>query len=135
MSKTKILWGAVGMVMGIAASTWSADITWVSFHESDAPSGAAAGAGYENASDIGYTNLLMENGHNVTRFLTHEPLSGEDLGILNGSDLVVNQPFSEQRPLRSARRLEHPGNRPSDRDVRVHSSQQSPEPDGRNHHG
>jgi hypothetical protein len=67
----------------------AANITWVSFHATDAPSSAAAGAGYTEAPDIGYTDLLTANGHNVTRFLTHEPLTADELNTLNASDLVI----------------------------------------------
>ena len=45
--------------------------------------------GLTEAADIGYTNLLSEDGHSVTRFLTHEPLTEDDLNLLNGSDLVI----------------------------------------------
>lgn len=76
------------LVLG-GSSAWGANVTWVSFHDTDAASEAAAGAGLTEAADIGYTNLLSENGHNVTRFLTHEPLTEDDLSLLNGSDLVV----------------------------------------------
>ncbi|MCA9214311.1 MAG: PEP-CTERM sorting domain-containing protein [Planctomycetales bacterium] len=78
---------AIGLLLGVAAN--AADITWVSFHDTDGPSGAAAGAGLTDASDIGYTNLLSANGHNVTRFLTHEPLTGAEIDSLNASDLVI----------------------------------------------
>lgn len=67
----------------------AADITWVSFHETDGPSADAAGAGMTAAADIGYTDLLSANGHNVTRFLTREPLTVADIDQLNASDLVI----------------------------------------------
>jgi hypothetical protein len=73
----------------IAGRLPAANITWVSFHATDAPSSAAAGAGYTEAPDIGYTDLLAANGHNVSRFLTHEPLTADDLNTLNASDLVI----------------------------------------------
>ena len=67
----------------------SADVTWVSFHDSDSPSADAAAAGLTAAADIGYTDLLTANGHSVTRFLTHEPLTVADIDQLNASDLVI----------------------------------------------
>ena len=76
-------------VLFACASAHAAEITWVSFHDTDGPSADAAGAGLTEAADIGYTNLLSSNGHNVTRFLTHEPLSADDLNQLNASDLVI----------------------------------------------
>ncbi|MCA9199713.1 MAG: PEP-CTERM sorting domain-containing protein [Planctomycetales bacterium] len=76
-------------VLGTALSANAADITWVSFHDTDAASAAAAGAGLTNAADIGYTDLLSANGHSVSRFLTHEPLSADDINVLNASDLVI----------------------------------------------
>ena len=73
----------------VCSAAFAADVTWVSFHDTDAPSTAAADAGLTAAPDIGYTNLLSDNGHNVTRFATHEPLTSDDLALLNASDLVV----------------------------------------------
>ena len=67
----------------------AADISWVSFHDTDAASPDAAAAGLTDASDIGYTNLLSANGHNVSRFLTREPLTSADIDQLNASDLVI----------------------------------------------
>ncbi len=79
-----------GACILFACSTSSAvDVTWVSFHETDAPSQDAADAGLTSAADIGYTDLLSSNGHNVTRFLTHEPLTVDDINQLNASDLVI----------------------------------------------
>ena len=70
------------------APALGANITWVSFHDTDAPSQAAADAGFTQAPDIGYTDLLSANGHSVTRFLTGD-LTNDDLPQLNGSDLVI----------------------------------------------
>lgn len=73
----------------MGASCNAADITWVSFHDTDAASADAAAAGLTDAADIGYTNLLSSNGHSVTRFLTREPLTSADIDQLNASDLVI----------------------------------------------
>jgi hypothetical protein len=65
----------------------SADIAWVSFHPADnQPSTDAATAGFTEAPDVGYTKLLTDNGHKVTRFVT----SGTpDVARLNTFDLVI----------------------------------------------
>lgn len=77
------------LVLGMVGSASAANITFVSFHDSDAPSQAAADAGLTEASDIGYTDMLTGAGHTVTRFLTHEPLTADDISQLNASDLVI----------------------------------------------
>lgn len=65
----------------------SAKIAWVSLHSaSDAPSSAAAAAGFTQAPDVAYTDLLTANGHQVTRIVT----SGTpDAALLNAFDLVI----------------------------------------------
>jgi len=65
----------------------SARIAWVSFHRADdAPSAAAATAGFTSASDIGYTDLITASGHQITRIVT----SGTpDVALLNAFDLVI----------------------------------------------
>jgi hypothetical protein len=65
----------------------SARIAWVSFHSaSNAPSATAAATGFTNAPDVGYTDLLAANGHQVTRVVT----SGTpDATFLNAFDLVI----------------------------------------------
>ncbi len=64
-----------------------AKIVWVSFHGADdVPSGGAAGAGFTEAPDKGYTDLLKANGYNVLRYVqTKTP----DPAILNVADLVI----------------------------------------------
>jgi hypothetical protein len=65
----------------------SAKIAWISFHSADdRPSSAAATAGFTNASDVAYTQLLRANGHNVTRFVTS---GNPDAALLNAFDLVI----------------------------------------------
>ena len=62
-------------------------IAWVSFHSADdAPSANAAAAGFTEAPDAGYTQLLESKGYNVIRYLT----SGTpDAAALNAADLVI----------------------------------------------
>jgi len=73
-------------LLGTAAAAPSPQITWVSFHASDAPSTAAAGVGFTEAPDKGYTDLLKANGYAVVRYLqTGTP----DLGVINASNLVI----------------------------------------------
>ena len=79
----------------------AADITWVSFHETDAPSPAAAEAGLTAAADIGYTDLLSSNGHNVTRFLTHEPLTAPRDRSVERIRSGHHRPIGKQWALRS----------------------------------
>lgn len=64
-----------------------ANIVWVSFHPGDdEPSAAAATAGFTNASDVAYTQLLREAGHQVTRYVT---TATPDVDQLNTFDLVI----------------------------------------------
>jgi hypothetical protein len=62
-------------------------IIWVSFHGADdEPAGGAAGAGFTEAPDKAYTDLLTANGYNVTRYIT---TSSPDPDVLNAADLVI----------------------------------------------
>lgn len=64
-----------------------ANIVWVSFHPADeTPSGAAAGAGFTQAPDVAYTQLLRAAGHTVTRYVT---TATPDTAALNAYDLVI----------------------------------------------
>ncbi len=67
------------------------DIVFVSFHDTDGPSEAAAAADppLAEAADKGYTDLLTANGHNVTRWLTRDDPTADDLAALNAADLVI----------------------------------------------
>ncbi len=59
----------------------AASIAWVSFHGADnAPSAGAAGAGFTEAPDKGYTDVLQAAGHTVTRIVTTDnaPPAGLD---------------------------------------------------------
>jgi hypothetical protein len=63
-------------------------VIWVSFHDAadDAPSANAAAAGFTEAPDKAYTDLLTANGYDVTRFLT---TGTPDVNVLNAADLVI----------------------------------------------
>lgn len=65
----------------------AADIAWVSFHPADdTPAADALAAGFTEAPDIGYTDLLTANGHAVTRVLTS---GAPDVSALENFDLVI----------------------------------------------
>lgn len=67
--------------------TGALNIAWVSFHPADGtPAADAATAGMTEASDVGYTRLLVGNGHKVTRFVT---TGAPDLAALGTNDLVI----------------------------------------------
>ena len=60
---------------------------WVSFHPGDdEPSANAAGAGFIQAPDVGYTELLWANGYNVTRYVT---TATPDPAAFAAADLVI----------------------------------------------
>src|SRR6185436_7875422 len=83
MKKLLLLLCAVLMAM----SSQAANIIFVSFHADDnVPSTAAATAGFTQAPDIGYTQLLRANGHTVTRYLTRDI---PEAAVLNAADLVI----------------------------------------------
>ena len=65
----------------------SYSIAWVSFHPADdSPSQAAADAGFTEAPDVGYTQMLSAAGHTVTRILT---TGTPDTSLLSKFDLVI----------------------------------------------
>jgi hypothetical protein len=73
-------------LLGVPAAAPSPQITWVSFHGTDAPSTAAAGIGFTEAPDKGYTDLLKANGYAVGRYLqTGSP----NVAAMNASSLVI----------------------------------------------
>lgn len=73
------------LLLGLCSQ--AANIAWVSFHSADdMPSTAAFDAGFTQAPDAGYTDLLKANGHTVTRFLTS---GSPDVNTLDTFDLVV----------------------------------------------
>src|SRR5689334_13193579 len=76
-----------------AVTSRAANIGFVSFHNTDLPNANAAGAGqgFTAAPDIGYTDLLRNAGHTVTRFLTINDINASPTAasILNGFDLII----------------------------------------------
>jgi hypothetical protein len=77
-------------VAATVASSPAANIAFVSFHGADdAPSANAATAGFTQAPDVGYTQLLTANGHTVTRFLSKDLPTAADATAYNGFDLVI----------------------------------------------
>jgi hypothetical protein len=75
------------IIIEVGGDPASARIAWVSFHPADdMPSTDASNAGFTNAADVAYTQLLRQNGHDVTRVVT----SGTpDTELLNAFDLVI----------------------------------------------
>ncbi|MCF7973808.1 MAG: discoidin domain-containing protein [Phycisphaerae bacterium] len=62
-------------------------IAWVSFHNDDTqPSAGASGAGFTEAPDKPYTDLLEANGYEVMRYIT---TNAPDPAVLNAVDLVI----------------------------------------------
>ena len=91
--KSTFLW-----TLGLAAwavSAQSGNIAWVSFHSAQdgSPSANAAAAGFTQAPDIGYTDLLTGAGHTVTRIQTADVADAGAAAAradeLNGYDLVI----------------------------------------------
>ncbi|MCI0747938.1 MAG: immunoglobulin domain-containing protein, partial [Verrucomicrobia subdivision 3 bacterium] len=71
----------------LAVTSQAANIAWVSFHPDDnTPSAAAATAGFTQAPDIAYTQLLRANGHTVTRVVSSDI---PNAAVLNAADLVI----------------------------------------------
>lgn len=69
------------------ATSQAADIYWISFHPGDnSPSAGAAAAGFTQAPDAGYTQLLQAHGHTVTRVVSS---GAPDLAVLNAAQLVI----------------------------------------------
>ena len=67
----------------------AANIVWVSFHSADGtPSTAAFNDGFTNAPDAGYTRLLRDAGHTVTRVVSADN-AALDPNVLNAADLVI----------------------------------------------
>lgn len=88
MTKGLLLVGSLALATLVGVSTSSAsNIVFVSYHPDDSsPSLGAGSAGFTQAPDVGYTQLLKANGHTVTRVVT----SGTpDVALLNSADLVI----------------------------------------------
>jgi hypothetical protein len=66
----------------------AANIVFVSFHGTDAPTANASNAawGFTEAPDKGFTDLLRNSGHTVTRMVT---TGAPNLATLNAADLVI----------------------------------------------
>ncbi|HOW71491.1 MAG TPA: PEP-CTERM sorting domain-containing protein [Phycisphaerae bacterium] len=78
---------ALALCSLLAASSQAAQVYWVSLHPSDdSPSANAASAGFTQAPDVGYTDLLTANGHTVTRYVS---TATPDAALLNAADLVI----------------------------------------------
>jgi hypothetical protein len=74
-------------VLLVAGSTRAASIAWVSFHAADnMPSTAAATAGFTEAPDKKYTDVLTAAGHTVTRFVGSNDFN---VSTLAPHDLVI----------------------------------------------
>ncbi len=62
-------------------------VIWVSFSAADdAPSAGAAGAGFTEAPDKAYTDLIAAQGYTVTRYVT---TGTPDVNTINAADLVI----------------------------------------------
>src|SRR5688572_4126402 len=73
--------------LALAVPSEAANIYFVSIHPGDnTPSAAAITAGFTQAPDVGYTQLLQANGHTVTRVLSSDL---PNAALLNTADLVI----------------------------------------------
>ena len=95
--KTKLFASLLTSLL-LASSIRAANIAWVSVHSADnTPSTAAAGVGYTNAPDAGYTALLAASGHRVTRFVSVDNIDTAMLSdgvtpvltAINTNDLII----------------------------------------------
>jgi hypothetical protein len=74
-------------VLGLVSPAAAVNIAWVSFHPADnMPSAAAVTAGFSQAPDVGYTNLLTTAGHTVTRIVGS---NAPNVAQLNTFDVVM----------------------------------------------
>jgi hypothetical protein len=73
--------------IALASPASAASIAWVSFHAGDdTPSANAAGAGFTEAPDVGYTDLLASAGHIVTRYVSTD--NAPPAGV-TGHDVII----------------------------------------------
>lgn len=71
----------------VVTSASASNIYWVTFHPDDnTPSANALAAGFTQAPDVGYTQLLQANGHQVTRVVSTDIPNST---LLNSADLVI----------------------------------------------
>ena len=89
---------AILLTVGLAAlavSSQATSVAWVSFHSDPGglPSTNAAAAGFTQAPDIGFTDLLTGAGYDVTRIQTQDVTDMAAAAVLastyNGYDLVI----------------------------------------------
>ncbi|NGO40452.1 hypothetical protein G4L39_13775, partial [Limisphaera ngatamarikiensis] len=81
-----------GTLRVVAQKPAGANIAFVSFHPADdQPDATAAGAGFTNAPDAGYTRLLRARGHTVTRLVTVDSADANPdfIAALQTNDLVI----------------------------------------------
>jgi hypothetical protein len=84
--KTQLI-SPIVYLLAAASGLQAANIAWISFHADDnTPSTGAAGAGFSQAPDVGYTNFLTANGHTVTRFVGS---ATPNAAVLNTYDLII----------------------------------------------
>jgi hypothetical protein len=72
----------------ISASASGVNIAWLSYHNTDTPNAEAQPFGFTEAPGQDYVDLLRENGHTVTRFITQSPTQAY-IDNLNTFDLVI----------------------------------------------
>ncbi|MHC1768748.1 MAG: PEP-CTERM sorting domain-containing protein [Verrucomicrobiia bacterium] len=83
----RILLTVLGVFALAISTAQGANVYWVSFHSDDnTPSANALAAGFVQAPDAGYTQLLRNAGHNVTRVVTS---GSPNTALLNAADLVI----------------------------------------------
>lgn len=83
----RILLTVLGVFALAISSAQGANVYWVSFHPDDnTPSANALAAGFVQAPDAGYTQLLRNAGHSVTRVVTS---GSPNTALLNAADLVI----------------------------------------------
>jgi hypothetical protein len=74
-------------LLGLVSPAAAVNIAWISFHAADnMPSAAAVTAGFTEAPDKGYTDLLTTAGHTVTRIVGS---NAPNVAQLNTFDLVM----------------------------------------------
>jgi hypothetical protein len=80
--------GLLAIAAALPAS--AANIAWVTFHDNArAASAGAAGAGFTLPPDLGYTDLLTGAGHTVTRVLSINDPTADNLANINSFDLAI----------------------------------------------
>jgi hypothetical protein len=75
-------------LLAIATPAWAVNISWLSFHPTDAATTQATAQGYTMATDQGYIDLLRGAGHTVTRFQVQSP-DAAFIDQIDNADLVI----------------------------------------------